>query len=100
MAGPFDTYDIKFSEYTPQIDASLYTNALMHKRDQFDKGFERIQQSVDRLGTLPVIGEENKKAFQGKLDEHSQHAGAGATLLHWSQGSRGSAREGASRGVV
>lgn len=69
MAGPFDTYDIKFSEYIPQIDASLYTNALMHKRDQYDKGFERIQQSVDRLGTLPVIGEENKKAFQGKLDE-------------------------------
>ena len=69
MAGPFDTYDIKFSEYTPQIDASLYTNALMHKRGEFDKGFERIQQSVDRLGTLPVIGEENKKAFQGKLDE-------------------------------
>ena len=63
----FTDQGIQFNPYIQQIPVDEYVRTGMIKQQNYDQGVQRVQQYIDTVAGLPVVGEANKAILTEKL---------------------------------
>jgi hypothetical protein len=69
MASFTDKQGLEFNPYIQQIPVDDYIRVGMIKQQQYNEGVQRVQNYVDTVAGLPVVGEANKQLLSSKLGE-------------------------------
>lgn len=69
MASYTDTQLPKFTPYIAQQDVELMGKVGMAKQAQYEQGYQKIQDSINRVAGLDIYRDVDKKYLQSKLDE-------------------------------
>ena len=68
MASYKDPANIKFNPYVQQLPVEAMAKVGQYKQERYDKGVEKIQQSIDNIAGLEIAKPEDKQYLQSKLN--------------------------------
>lgn len=66
---------VQFNPYIQQLPVDEYLRTGLMKQSQYDQGVQQVQQMVNTVSGLPVVGDANIKMLEGKVSELGQKLG-------------------------